>query len=137
VWETRNPWIFEKMELSQDSCGPGEYRGGPGVDFYFRMTEQAYVTTVVERTTNPPWGLEGGGFAQANMAGVRYPDGSYVPRPKETRIVIPRDGVMELRTGGGGGYGPPSKRSVEAVKADLKNGYISEEFARKHYPHAF
>jgi N-methylhydantoinase B len=136
VWETRNPWLIDKMELSQDSCGPGEYRGGPGVDYHFRMLEKSYVTTVVERTKNAPWGLQGGGEARANIAGVRYPDGSYVARPKETRIEIPKDGVLELRTGGGGGYGPPSKRRVEAVRADLRDGYISEAFARRHYPHA-
>jgi N-methylhydantoinase B len=101
------------------------------------MTELSYVTTAVERTKSPPWGLEGGDFGRANICGVRNLDGSYVPRPKGTRIPIPKDGVLELRTGGGGGYGPPSERSVEAVKADLKNGYISEEFARTHYPHAF
>ncbi len=136
VWETRNPWLIDKVELSQDSCGPGEYRGGPGVDFHFRMLEQSYVTTVVERTKNSPWGLEGGGEARANIAGVRYPDGTYVSRPKETRIVVPPDAVVELKTGGGGGYGSPSKRSVESIKADLRNGYISEDYARKYYPHA-
>ena len=137
VWETRNPWLIEKLELSTDSCGPGEYRGGPGVDFHFRMLEKSYVTTVVERTLNEPWGLEGGGPARANGAGVRYPDGSYVAQPKETRIVVPKDAVVELNTGGGGGYGPASKRPVEKVKADLRAGYISEAFARRHYPHAF
>jgi N-methylhydantoinase B len=137
VWETRNPWLIEKVELSTDSCGPGEYRGGPGVDFHFRMLEKSYVTTVVERTKNAPWGLEGGGPARANGAGVRYPDGSYVARPKETRIEVPKDAVVELNTGGGGGYGPPSKRPAEKVKADLRAGYISEAFARRHYPHAF
>jgi N-methylhydantoinase B len=136
VWETRNPWLIDKVELSQDSCGPGQFRGGPGVDFHFRMIEQCFVTTVVERTEFAPWGLEGGGEARANITGVRYPDGSYVSRPKETRIVVPKDAVVELHTGGGGGYGPANLRKVESVLADLRDGYISEEFARKHYPQA-
>jgi N-methylhydantoinase B len=136
VWETRNPWLIDKMELSMDSCGPGEFRGGPGVDFAFRMLETSYVTTAVERTKNAPWGLEGGGPAKANKAGVRYVDGSYVSRPKETRIEVPKGAVLELSTGGGGGYGRPSNRSVAAVEADLRAGYISEDYARRHYPHA-
>ena len=89
-----------------------------------------------ERTKNAPWGLQGGGAAKANRAGVRYSDGSYVSRPKETRIEVPKGAVVELSTGGGGGYGPPSQRSVAAIQADLRAGYISEEYARRHYPHA-
>lgn len=136
VWETRNPWLIDRLELTADSCGPGQFRGGLGISLHFRMLEKSYVTTVIERTRNAPWGLQGGGDGQANRAGVRGIDGGYTSRPKETRIELDRDAVLELRTGGGGGYGPPSSRSVEAVRADLRAGYITEAFARLHYPHA-
>lgn len=136
VWEAKNPWIMDKMELRQDSGGPGKWRGGPGIDFHFRMTETTYVTTVVERTLNAPWGLEGGGFAAPNDAEVRHPDGRVVKVPKATRCEIPPDSVLVMSTGGGGGYGPPAERTKEAVAKDLREGYISAEFARRHYPHA-
>ena len=136
VWETRNPWLVDKLELAVDSCGPGRFRGGLGVNLHFRMLEKSYVTSVVERTKNTPWGLQGGGEGKPNRAGVRETDGRYASRPKETRIELGKDAVFELQTGGGGGYGPPSSRPVEAVRADLRAGYISEEFARRHYPHA-
>jgi len=136
VWEARNPWLIEKLALAQDSAGPGEYRGGPGIDLQFRMLEPTNITTVCERTRNRPWGLAGGGEARANGARVRLPDGRVVEAPKTTRFVVPKDGVLELSTGGGGGYGPPSRRSREAVGRDLREGYISREFARRHYPHA-
>jgi N-methylhydantoinase B len=45
--------------------------------------------------------------------------------------------VFTFHCGGGGGYGPPSERDREAVLADVRDGYVSEEQARKHYPHAF
>lgn len=136
IWEARNPWLIEKLALAQDSAGPGEYRGGPGIDLQFRMLEPTNITTVCERTRNRPWGLAGGGEARANGARVRLPDGRVVEAPKTTRFVVPKDGVLELSTGGGGGYGPPSRRSREAVGRDLREGYISREFARRHYPHA-
>ena len=44
---------------------------------------------------------------------------------------------MQLRTGGGGGYGAPAERDPAAVLADVRDGYISEAHARAHYPHAF
>lgn len=137
VWESKNPWIMDKMALAQDSCGPGTWRGGPGIDFHFRMTEDTYITTAVERTKNAPWGLVGGGTARPNGAGVRFPDGEFVSIPKTTRFLVPKDAVLELSTGGGGGYGPPAERTKEAVESDLKAGYISEAFARANYPHAF
>lgn len=137
VWESKNPWIMDKMALAQDSCGPGTWRGGPGIDFHFRMTEDTYITTAVERTKNAPWGLVGGGTARPNGAGVRFPDGQFVSIPKTTRFLVPKDAVLELSTGGGGGYGPPDERTKAAVESDLKAGYISEAFARANYPHAF
>lgn len=137
VWEAKNPWLMDRLALRQDSGGPGEWRGGAGVDFFFRMTEDIYITTVVERTRNAPWGLSGGGFAVPNGAAVRFPDGRLVPVPKTTRLAVPKGAVLELATGGGGGYGDPKARPREAVLADLKAGYISEEFAREHYPQAF
>ena len=41
------------------------------------------------------------------------------------------------KTGGGGGYGPASDRHPAAVRADLREGYVTEPHARSHYPQAF
>jgi N-methylhydantoinase B len=136
VWEARNPWLIDKLTLAQDSGGPGQYRGGAGIDLHFRMLEETNITTVCERAKNVPWGLNEGGTARPNNARVRMPDGTVHDLPKTTRFVVPKGGVLELLTGGGGGYGPPSKRAQEMVERDLREGYISVEFARRHYPHA-
>ena len=56
---------------------------------------------------------------------------------KATRLAVPRGATVRLRTGGGGGYGEPAERDPAAVHADIREGYISEEHARRHYPHAF
>ncbi|MCC7285129.1 MAG: hydantoinase B/oxoprolinase family protein [Burkholderiaceae bacterium] len=137
VWEQRDPWITERMELAQDSCGPGTWRGGPGIDFEFRFTEQINMTAAIERAQNNPWGLAGGGEARPNGAGVVYPDGRRRDFSKVTRLPLPAGTVFTLRTGGGGGYGPSTERPVEKVLDDLRDGYISEAFARRHYPQAF
>ena len=137
VWEARNPWLLEKVELAPDSCGPGRHRGGLGVDFFFHMLEEAYVTPHIERTKTPPWGLEGGGEGRPNLGVVRYPDGSRIEFGKKTRLKVPTGATFELYCGGGGGYGLAAERPAESVHADLREGYITEAHAREHYPHAF
>jgi N-methylhydantoinase B len=137
VWEARNPWLLEKVELLPDSCGPGKHRGGLGLEMFFHMLEDSYVTSAVERTKTPPWGLEGGGEARPNGVAVRHADGSRIEFGKATRLKVPKGATLELTCGGGGGYGPPSERDPEAVRADLREGYVTDTHARRHYPEAF
>jgi len=137
VWEQKNPWLLEKVELAPDSCGPGTYRGGLGIDLFFHMLEDSFVTSAVERTNNAPWGLVGGMPARANGVTLRYPDGTTTHFGKATRLKVPKGATLELHNGGGGGYGPPEARDAEAVLTDVREGYITDEHARRYYPHAF
>ncbi|GIT47997.1 MAG: hypothetical protein Ct9H300mP13_7930 [Gammaproteobacteria bacterium] len=41
--------------------------------------------------------------------------------------------VVRLSLPGGGGYGDPRGRSPEAIRRDLKGGYITSESARRDY----
>jgi N-methylhydantoinase B len=137
VWESKNPWLIEKVELREDSGGAGRHRGGLGLDLHFHMLEDSYVTAAIERTKNPPWGLEGGLEGVPNIASLARPDGSRTTFGKATRLLCAKGSTLELRTGGGGGYGDPSDRPAEEVHADVREGYITEEHARRYYPHAF
>jgi N-methylhydantoinase B len=137
IWETRNPWIVEEVELIPDSGGAGRTRGGLGVSYRFRACEDQWLTAVIERTKEPPWALEGGEPGTVNGASLRAPDGTLRPFSKVTRLAVPRDGVVTLRTGGGGGYGPAAERDPRAVHADLREGYVTAHAARRSYPHAF
>jgi N-methylhydantoinase B len=137
VWEAKNPWIVERFELAPDSCGPGRQRGGLGLDIDFTMREDAFLTSTVERTKNAPWGLAGGGEARANSVSMELPDGTVSHFGKVTRLLVPRGATVRLRTGGGGGYGDPAERTADAVHADVREGYTTEQYARTHFPHAF
>ena len=137
VWEARNPWLLEKVELAPDSCGAGKRRGGLGVDMFFHMLEDSYVTSATERTKTPPWGISGGGEARPNDVALRLPNGTRTHFGKATRLLVPKGATLELFTGGGGGYRPAAERDADAVLADVREGYVSEEHARLHYPHAF
>ena len=41
--------------------------------------------------------------------------------------------VVHLKTGGGGGFGPPGERDPERVRADVLDGYVSREAAERDY----
>jgi N-methylhydantoinase B len=137
VWESRNPWLIERAEIAPDSGGAGRHRGGNGLDLDIRLLEDAEITTVVDRTRTPPRGLAGGGEARPNGADLRLPDGTTIPCAKATRLAAPAGSVFELRTGGGGGYGPAAQRDPEAVHEDVREGYVTEAHARQAYPHAY
>ena len=137
VWEAKNPWLMEFCELAPDSGGPGRNRGGLGPDMAFRFLEDAFAISTIERSKNAPWGLEGGGEGRANSGELRLPDGTVKPVAKATGLALPKGSVFVFHCGGGGGFGPPGDRPKEKVLEDLREGYISEEHARAHYPHAF
>jgi N-methylhydantoinase B len=92
---------------------------------------------VIERTKNAAPGLAGGGKGRRNGATLVYEDGRRVEISKDTRVPLPKGTVVELRCGGGGGFGEPAERDVAAVHADVREGYVSQEHARRWYPHAF
>ena len=136
VWEAKNPWLIERLELAPDSGGPGRNRGGLGLDMAFRLLEDALADSTIERTKNAPWGLEGGGEARPNSGELRLPDGTVTPVAKATGARAAEGIRFVFHCGGGGGFGPPAERDG-GVLADLREGYITEEHARAHYPHAF
>jgi N-methylhydantoinase B len=137
VVESRNPLMVERYELAADTAGPGEHRGGCGVDIHYRVLEDAYITSVFERTLLPAWGLYGGHEGRANDIEVDFPDGTTEHYAKTTRTLLPAGSLLKVKTGGGGGYGPPEDRHPDAVRRDVEDGYITPRAAQQLYPQAF
>jgi hypothetical protein len=40
---------------------------------------------------------------------------------------------MRIETPGGGGYGPPAERALDALAADLRSGKVSRKAAERDY----
>jgi len=137
VWEHRTPWMFEKMELAPDSGGAGMHQGGLGIDLRVRLLEDCFMTSTLEHTKTGAWGLLGGTEGRPQEGYLHLPDGRSQRVAKACVMPLPKDTVYELRTPGGGGWGAPAQRDQVRVQADLREGYITEAYARKHYPHAY
>ena len=48
-------------------------------------------------------------------------------------IALSAGDLVRVRTGAGGGYGPASQRDPDAVRNDVKNGYLDAATAQSVY----
>ena len=135
IWESKNPWLINKIELAKDSCGAGEFRGGLGLDLEFEMIEETFITTVVERTKNPPWGIKDGKAGRANNVQVIKKNGDKFFMPKKSGYKLDKGDKIIFLTGGGGGYGNPEFRKIEKIEYDLKQQYLSKKYVEENFKH--
>lgn len=131
--ELKFPFRVVRFEFRPDSAGDGKYRGTPGLDREFEFVEDVMITTSLERSKCPPWGLNGGTSASPPVATLVLPSGKIEQFNKATMKSVPAGSHLTVSTAGGGGYGEPSERSAEAVINDVRNGYISVQRAEEVY----
>ncbi len=134
IVEAKYPLRIDRYAVRPDSGGAGRYRGGLGHFRDYRvLADDCRITTTQERSECPPWGLFGGQAAMTNRV-VINPDG---PDPvviqKCTGYPVRRGDVVSCQTGGGGGWGPPSERPLEAIRRDVAQGYVTVEGAARDY----
>jgi N-methylhydantoinase B len=135
--ESRFPFVVERVELIADSGGAGEWRGGLGTRTTFLLRDDARLTMRCDRLQNPPPGAHGGlpgragGYYRLTAAGelIRLPS-------KSSGIAFAAGDRFILETSGGGGFGPPARRSRDALARDLADGRVSEAGAARDYPSA-
>lgn len=126
VLESRFPLRLERYELRPDSGGAGRFRGGLGIVRDYRIVaHDAELTCIMDRTYYPPWGLFGGRAGLSCEVVVFRPDGGVETHIRAARAHVPAGSLVSVRTGGGGGWGPPHERDPEAVANDVAGGYVT------------
>ena len=127
--ESRWPLRVERLGLAVDSGGPGEFRGGLGYDKHIRMLRDASFMSIADRSILSCWGVNGGkaGAPFRVTVGDVELDGLVDDYPVRAGEII------RIRTTGGGGWGHPYNRPVEKVVADVRDGKVSFEGARRDY----
>jgi N-methylhydantoinase B len=135
MFEQQTPHRLVKHEYIPDSAGPGQWRGGLGVETRFVIgSDDTTVVTFGDGDVEPAFGLAGGGPGGLNFIELTPPDG-------EPRRLTSKDLVTGVRKGtlyvqhasGGGGYGDPRSRPREKVREEVRNGIVSVEAAREQY----
>lgn len=133
--EAKFPLVVECYRLVPDSGGPGRHRGGLGVERVVRARTNMTMNTQIERAHCRPWGLAGGGDGAGNSVALRL-GGTWKTDFPNAKVLVaqlkPGD-AFRIRGGGGGGYGDPLERPVEAVRNDVRQGYVTAKAAAEHY----
>ena len=128
------PLRFESYRLRPDSGGPGEWRGGCGIERSWTLLgPKAILSILAERTRIPPWGLHGGGTGGLGEYLLRRSDGGLTRLPPKCTVSLVRGDSLVIRTPGGGGYGDSIRRDPELVLRDLLNGLVTGEAAERDY----
>jgi N-methylhydantoinase B len=155
VNELAYPVLYLWRRLNPDSGGPGRHRGGAGIDLAFTpwYTVGGQESVMAACWQVPPPGIVGGypgstsGAAlvtgarvDAALADGRVP-GSIEDLAAPARAldgkqfglpVGPGD-VVQLRVGGGGGYGDPLDRDPTLVAEDVAKGVVTAVGALRSY----
>ena len=135
--ELENPIFFESYEIVPDTGGAGEYRGGNGFIRKFRVDSKfAKICICSDRHNTGPPGIYGGMPGTKALYKLEYFEGMKNERvlPSKTPYIdLEYKTSVTLQSAGGGGFGDPKSRKKELIISDIKNGYISEENAKKAY----
>ena len=134
IQESRNPVLIERLQLIQDSAGPGEFRGGCGLRKDLRvLANDVTLYNLGDRHVFAPYGLAGGKSGRVGVTLLNH-DRRTASRlhSKGTYRLKPQD-LISWQTAGAGGVGNPMRRAPEAVLRDVRNGLVSIDGAMRDY----
>ena len=134
--ELVTPYEVLEYEFLPDSAGPGQWRGGLGVRYRWRVLADGIPCANFgsgNRAQTAPVGVCGGeGGVQYNMS-IHRAAGDDEPMDANRFYELNYGDEVLIESSGGGGYGPPPARDREAVMADVKDGVVTFEAAREVY----
>lgn len=134
--ERLTPVLTTNHEIITDSGGPGEYRGGCGLQKGGTLTAvtNSVMSVCCDRSRSVTWGIMGG------LPSI--PHGNWLNPGKEneeflgaffSNVPVKEGDSFTRPSAGGGGLGDPLKRNPEAVLEDIIDEYVSIERAKKDY----
>ena len=132
ISEARNGLFIDRMELNTAPGGEGEFNGGRGLILEYRIrTENGFLTAGYTRSVVKPWPMKDGNEGSGNFVEVTKADGTHSSHSFVSGMEVTTDDVIRVITSCGAGHGNPKKRDADAVKMDIKNGFITPERAKK------
>ena len=131
--ESRFPVIVEKLGLSTDSGGAGEYRGGLGYDKHYRMLVDCHTIVTADRVRLGCYGVAGGQAGEPFRVTVDLHGAARALGGLVDGEPVRAGQVVRVVTTGGGGWGDPLARAPERVLRDVVQRKVSAQAARDAY----
>ena len=134
TYEQSYPCRIHRQEFRRDAAGPGEYRGGCGVDYEVEVDAVTEHSVRGEGARKPTgYGVVGGGSgAKGELHVYDLASGAEIETAQYCMQTLGPKRVT-VRAPGGGGWGDPRKRSRGAVLRDVRDGIVSPEAALEVY----
>lgn len=132
--ESHLPLRVTRYELVEDGGGAGRWRGGLGSVREVEFLDEAGYSLEGDGSVWAPPGLFGGQPGAPGAVWLNRGSDAELELPSKFpyRRAAPGDRLC-LISPCGGGYGDPRERDREAVRKDLREGFVSPESARRLY----
>ena len=132
--ETEQPLRVESYGYVADSGGAGQFRGGLALQRHLRfLADETIVQVRSDRRDKPPYGLHGGHVGASSAVSIERAAGALEEHPAKFLTTVNSGDLLKVRLAGGGGYGNASQRDAHAVLADVLDGKLTLEHARRAY----
>ncbi|MGH3360315.1 MAG: hydantoinase B/oxoprolinase family protein [Nocardioidaceae bacterium] len=134
--ERLSPVLTSAHRIVTDSGGPGEFRGGCGVEKGGVLTDcdKTVISYCCDRSRSVTWGIAGG--LPSIPHGVwlnKGTDGERFLGATFSNVAVQPGDAFTRPSAGGGGYGDPLRRDPQAVLEDVIDDYVSVERAASDY----
>ncbi|MDX2447371.1 MAG: hydantoinase B/oxoprolinase family protein [Desulfobacterales bacterium] len=135
ILESDTPLMVQARELVCDSGGAGKMRGGLGRRMVIQVPDDALapkppvaIAVQAGRFRYPPQGIFGG--SPGTKAHYLKND---LPADPSGLTFCDAGDKIDFYSAGGGGFGSPLERDIQAVEKDVLYGYVSLEKAKEKY----
>lgn len=128
--EASYPVTIEHYDIRMDTGGPGKFRGGCGVRRAIRVHKAGSFSPRLGNSSIPCQGIAGG--MAGGMGRVTVVTPGEEPRIYPGvfgEIPIKAGDLVILESSGGGGWGDPLERDIDAVLRDVAERFVSVEQA--------
>jgi N-methylhydantoinase B len=133
--EIEYPLLVDEYTLVPDSGGAGRWRGGLGLARQISSrVDGSLLTARGEGYVTEAPGCEGG--LPGGLALLRHKPGTPEEKPlptATTALPLMAGDAVRIQTPGGGGFGLPAGRELQAIAADILDGKVTRGAAERDY----
>jgi N-methylhydantoinase B len=133
ILESEYPCRIRRFDIVPDSGGAGTWRGGLSFQREYELLEDAMVIRRFDKAKYPPSGIEGGQNGGGGRFVIRLGTKDETETRASGRYEMKAGDRFLLQSAGGGGFGDPKARDIEAVRRDVDEFYVSRDAAKTIY----